>query len=366
MSTRMQNGRYFITEFGEKISIISGYSRINRILTGQFVKKLKPTGLPAKVNINIKNPDNCFKDFLTYAHLVDLLEEAGLLPEVGYEKALDIGGAEGIHAALFRSEHAKQIFSIDYMDGSDPKFKEKMKQIVFNHKQTKFKKYDLVRNKIFRYLSKIYKIKGQCANSFFAIPSERHLYDFKFKRELDVDKFIKGCFLKEINEKFDIVLSFLTLSVMDYKKCMKKIKSILEPGGIFVFFTRYLWGPGVEYLDGDFPYFYKRLTLNDQKNYYKIWKPQQAQYVEDVYNYHPYRPTVNDYIEAANENGLSLVTYKRLKYPFLTDYSKYYHESNPVITDHGSMQILRDIKHFNNDITMDDLMTAYIMMIFKD
>ncbi len=59
-------------------------------------------------------------DVYGFALMVDFLAELNLLPEEAYKNLLDIGGREGVHAALFRGLYAKSADVADLQDGNDP------------------------------------------------------------------------------------------------------------------------------------------------------------------------------------------------------------------------------------------------------
>jgi hypothetical protein len=200
-------------------------------------------------------------------------------------------------------------------------------------------------------------------------PSKKNFYNFNFKREPYVDTFIVGDFLSTgVEGKFDVATCFLALCLMDYKKLVEKVSGMLEPGGVFTFFERYTWGPGpMTGLSGDFPYFEKRLTLDDIKRYYQEYKPDELEYVEKLYNLHdPTRTSIKQYVEHSYNAGLNLVAFRPLIVPFLSDtVDENYKPGDPIHRDIHAKEVLRDIHHFRKDIDLRDLFTSYFMMAFK-
>lgn len=364
----MQENSYFTTQFGENIKLIPGYRE-----TVGYKMKLDKTyeklnyveGKP--VNIKV---DNFGKDVITYALLMDLLDEVGLLPKRGYERAIDLGGQEGIHAALFRGHYAKHMTSADLLNGGDPELTKKMKQIIANQKKHKLGEFLFQDNPLTApILQKLFP--GKASRRFSPmcgiIPSKKHFYDFNFKRELKVDEFVVGNFIEKVTGQFDIVLSFLTLCLVDFSQAIKKISDILPSGGVFATIDRYAWGPGAQGgVCGDFPYFEKRLTLEDMKRYYEQYHPEELQYVEKLYNkFDPKRTSTKQMVQLAYDRGLHLIAYRPLIFPSLSDTRDSYKGRIELNRDIDANEVLRDIHHFRPDIGLDDLYTSYFMMVFK-
>lgn len=343
--------QYFETSFGDKIEILPEYENSIRrnkrkyILDASSFNKLKDhTGNARRLMPN----DNYTKDFISYAILMHFLEKIGVLPQT-FKKALDIGGAEGVHIALFRSQYAEYVVSNDLEQSKIPDFKGKFKGII--------EKYKTGENYQLPFLGVIIK------KWFPYFPAETS-YILSPKREPDVDRFEDGNFFKVIkDENFDIVLSWNTFSILDYKLIIKKVASLLPKGGIFAFMTRYFWGPGGAcYLCGNFPYFEKRLTLEDIKKYYQRYKPGQEKYVKDIYYIHdPHRSSLKQYREWSEEQGFELLGFERMIFPYLEDTGKIEAPNRNL----DSESILKNISRFRSDIIEDDLKTQRIMMAFK-
>lgn len=372
----MSESQYFTTQFGEKIKLIPGYgdkTGFNK-KAGLEGKKLDEVYKRlhyvegSKINIEI---DNFGRDVITYALLMDYLDALGLLPEEGYGRGIDIGGREGIHAALFRAHHAKHMISADLMDGNDPELNQKMKKIFVNQRKHQIGEYFLKDNPITgSILQKLFP--GKKSRRFMTmcgdVPSKKHFYDFNLKREAVVDEFLVGDILKQETRKVDIALCFLALCLIDYKQLIAKVAEMLPSGGVFAFFERYTWGPGpVSGLSGDFPYFEKRLTLADIKKYYEQYKPGELEYVEKLYNLHdPKRTSLQQYIDQSYDVGMHLVGFKPMLVPFLSDtIDESYKPGDAVVRDIDANEVLRDIHHFRPEIEKLDLQTSYFMMVFK-
>ncbi|OGH59409.1 MAG: hypothetical protein A2725_01105 [Candidatus Magasanikbacteria bacterium RIFCSPHIGHO2_01_FULL_33_34] len=373
----MEGKQFFTTQFGEKIELIPGYGdstgfNKKKALAGKKLNEVyERLHYVEGSSINIE-VDNFGRDVITYALLMDFLEDNGLLPKEGYNRSIDIGGREGIHAALFRAQHSKYAVSADLMDGNDPDFAEKMKKIIQNQKKHKWGEMLLEDNPITApILGKLFPGKKSRRHMTMCgvEPSKKNFYNFNFKREADVDKFMVGDFLNtSVDGKFDMATCFLALCLIDYKKLVEKVSSMLEPGGVFAFFERYTWGPGpVTGLSGDFPYFEKRMTLEDIKKYYQEFKPDELEYVEKLYNHHdPTRTSIKQYVDHSYDAGLNLIAFKPLVVPFLSDtIDETYKPGDPINRDINAKEVLRDINHFRADIDLRDLFTSYFMMAFK-
>ena len=364
----MDEQEYFVSQFGEKIKIIPGYAQKmgNTKKLNELYKDLTYTpGMSVKINVN-----NFGKDLITYALLTELLDSVGLLPEQGYERALDIGGQEGIHAALFRAHYAKHITVTDLMDGRDPELTNKMKQIIRNSKKHKYLEILYRRNKLTApILQKLFpnmqmrRLMSMCQT----FPSFEHYFNFNFKRELAVDEFIVGDFFEKTYGQYDIAVSFLTPCIMDYFKFIKKVSDLLPKGGVFAFITRYQWGPGsLLRMPADIPYFEKRLTLEDMERYYMKYQPDQVAYTRKVFNiFDPNRTSIQQYIKQGYDNNLHLVAMKPLIVPFLSDTINSHTNKDEWSREIDAKEVLRDIKHFRSDIGMQDLFVSYNMMVFK-
>ena len=301
---------------------------------------------------------------------MDLLDELGLLPENGYERAIDLGGQEGIHAALFRGHYAKHVTSADLLNGGDTQLPQKMKYIIKNQKKHQLGEFLFQDNPLTSSILKKF-FPGKESRRFSpmcgVVPSKKHFYNFKFKRELNVDEFVVGNFIDKVTGQFDIVLSFLTLCLVDYSKAISKISDILPSGGVFATIDRYAWGTGPQSgVCGNFPYFEKRLTLEDMKRYYGEYHPDELQYVEKLYNkFDPNRTSTKQMVKLAYDNGLHLLAYRPFTFPFLSDTLETYKGQIKLNRDIDANEVLRDISHFRNDIGLDDLFTPYFMMVFK-
>jgi hypothetical protein len=361
--------RYFQTEFGESIEIIPGYAEsIGR--TQQLSQSLyeRMTYTPGKhVTIDVTNFG---KDLSTYALVMDAMDSVGLLNRQ-YGKALDIGGQEGIHPALFRAHFAEHVTSVDLMDGSDSQLPKKMKKIVLSQKK----------QRLFEYLYHDNRISAPLLQSMFpgrvgrrlqslceVVPTKHNYYNFRFQRDLDVDEFSVGDFVEKINGQFDIVLSFLTVSLMPYQRTIRKVSELLPSGGIFACIARYTYGPGAcTLLNGDFPYFEKRLTKSDIKRYYREYKPEEEAFAERFYSVHDSaRPTISQYLDFAYQCGLHPLVLRPMMVPYLNDTEdSMWKRSSELKRDMPIKDILRDIRHMRPEITLEDLFTSYFILILQ-
>jgi len=360
---------YFTTQFGEQIPIIPGYAASigrEQKLSQELIDRFTYT--PGKsLHIDVTNFG---KDVMTYALVMEMLESVGLLPETGYRRALDIGGQEGIHPALFRAHYAEHVTSVDLMDGSDPDLTDKMRRIIWNQRKQQALEYlyhdNYISGPVLRRLFPG-RVSRRLQSLCDVVPSKRHFYNFRFKRDLAVDEFVVGDFVEKIDGQFDIILSFLTMCLMPYKKAIPKISELLPTRGVFAFISRYTYGPGfLTPLSGDFPYFDKRLTLADIKKYYQEYKPHELPFVDRLYAIHdPDRPTIHQYAAEAYRHGLHLVAYRPLMVPFLSEsVDSKWREHGALQNNIDAEQILRDIRHFRPEITLQDLFTSYFVMVF--
>ena len=108
---------YFETEFGDKIemlpeveqklypNLLKGTKYFEDQFAQSFPNLLKNENAP---KVRIKN-GYINNDLYSLGCVLDLLSELKITQDRQFKKCLDIGGREGIHAAIFRGLYAKEV-----------------------------------------------------------------------------------------------------------------------------------------------------------------------------------------------------------------------------------------------------------------
>ena len=386
---------YFKTEFGDKIqmlpeveqelypNLLKGPKYFEEQFANSFPNLLK-NQTPPRVKIKNGYINN---DLYSLGCVLDLLSELKLTNDKQFKKCLDIGGREGIHAAIFRGLYANEVHVADISDGKDPFLTYKILKALYRY----FPYYfidNFVSNKYgLDFLFK--KIFGRTAAS--SLPrnkntkhknsvSRENFYHFLFNKTPKVDKFFVGDWFETVDEDYDIIMSFQNMWLWDYKQSFKKISDKLEEGGLFCTMAPYCWA-GRSGLDsgyvigGEFGYFEQRLTKNDIQRYYNEYKPEVAHLVDWGYNaIDPHRPTIQNYIDEALRHGLVIEGVKRiydnLRFDLVSNGKIIYKNSTPnpkkkILPKIDIDEVLKNIHQFRTDVKLEDLLTRAAVMVFR-
>ncbi len=385
---------YFETEFGDKIqmlpeieqnlypNLLKGREYFEEQFSQSFPNLLKNQEVP---KVKIKN-GYINNDLYSLGCVLDLLSELKLTKDRKFKKCLDIGGREGIHAAIFRGLYAEEVHVADITDGKDPYLTLKLLKSLY-----RYIPYYIIDNFIRdKYLlnTAFKKITGRTPSSILPrgkntkhknSVSMENFYHFLFNKTPKVDRFLIGDWFETISETYDVMLSFQNMWLWDYKIVMKKVSENLEKDGLFCTMTPYCWA-GRSGLDagyvigGEFGYFEQRLTKNDIQKYYSKFKPDVAHLVDWGYNsVDPNRPTVQNYVDEAKKNGLIIEGVKRiydnLRYDLISNGEIIY--KNNLLNKKKSIikidvdEVLKNIHRFRKDVKLDDLLTRAVVMVFR-
>jgi SAM-dependent methyltransferase len=182
----------------------------------------------------------------------------------------------------------------------------------------------------------------------------------------EIDEYITGDFTsQEFEKSFDFISAFLCLDYFDLDTVLSKVHDILEPGGVFCFIVNYWWWPvNSTWIVGDFPYTAQRLTRDDLQRYFESEYPSEAENVLKRYDYFHKgeHPTLGEYVKRAHKAGFSLAGARRLT-PVNDTHSKTPVTPNFIERfDETYLQdVLTDIHHFNEEVSLIDLKTSYVM-----
>ena len=312
---------YFKTEFGDKIqmlpeveqelypNLLKGPKYFEEQFTNSFDNLLK-NETPPRVKIKNGYINN---DLYSLGCVLDLLSELKLTNDKQFKKCLDIGGREGIHAAIFRGLYANEVHVADISDGKDP-----------------FLTYKILKA-LYRYIP-YYFIDNFVSNKYGL--------DFLFKKISD--KIEKGGLL-------------CTMAPYSWAG-----RSGLDSGYV---------------IGGEFGYFEQRLTKNDIQRYYNEYKPEVAHLVDWGYNaIDPHRPTIQNYIDEARKHGLVIEGVKRiydnLRYDLVSNGKIIYKNSSPnpkkkILPKIDIDEVLKNIHQFRTDVKLEDLLTRAAVMVFR-
>lgn len=196
-------------------------------------------------------------------------------------------------------------------------------------------------------------------------------FDFKklrFIRQPELDQYVNGDIFEFEGRQFHLITSFSSLEWFEAHSIFLKISELLRPGGIF-----YLWVPNwwcavnTTQLAGHFPYACQRLTQEDYFRYLDECLPEFSRACKVGYRYFdPGHPTLTDYLEIGNENGLIPLGWKSniIPEPISWKYGitslGYFKYSHDVISD-----VLEDIHQFRSDVRLLDLLPHTHAIVYE-
>ncbi len=370
---------HFETSYGDRIELNPQAEKVLYPLSGDedYFKSQIASSFASESAIETTNfGATAIKDIATdldsYTLLIDFLEELDLLKQ--YDSALDIAGAPGIHAALFRGKYAKHAEVADVRDGRDPGLSKKLKRALL-----KFK-FQRLEDRLFHGGLGKHRVKRLKKLEHLNVPTFKNYYAFNFRREPKVDRFIVGDWRKTVDRQYDFIMNFMCFWLWDHTQAIPKVASLLKPGGIFAMLAPWCWtGRGLggvgSLIGGQFPFFEQRLSMEDQKRYYEQFKPNLAPYVETVFRFFdPHRPTIEQHVNVALQSGLMVKGTKRLYYNYRNialTYREFFGDKvvvNPecktgIVADAG--EVLANIGRFRKDIVLEDLLTKGVLFVFQ-
>lgn len=169
--------------------------------------------------------------------------------------------------------------------------------------------------------------------------------------------------------RYDLVTSFMALEYFEFDKIAAKVADLLEPGGVFGFLVSYWWYPvNSTLLYGRFPYLLQQLSADAVKGYYESVHPELprdglARRLEYSDASHP---TIADYERIAYRHGLAPLWTLRL-HPD--------HFANPravlgplaidALPGWSLERVLENAHRLKPELTLTDLMTSHVMMLFR-
>ena len=212
---------YFETEFGDKIemlpeveqnlypNLLKGPKYFEDQFAQSFPNLLKNENAP---RVRIKN-GYINNDLYSLGCVLDLLSELKLTKDRQFKKCLDIGGREGIHAAIFRGLYAKEVHVADIGDGKDQFLTFKLLKALYRYIPHYIIDNFILNKYGLDFLFK--KITGRTpANVLPRNKNTKHknsvskenFYHFLFNKTPKVDRFFVGDWFETIDEIYDIIM----------------------------------------------------------------------------------------------------------------------------------------------------------------
>ncbi|MFH1443900.1 MAG: hypothetical protein ABIG34_00735 [Candidatus Peregrinibacteria bacterium] len=357
----------FKTSFGREIPFIPGY------IDAHPLNPWEEEWTPQQSEEYLHAPmsySNFRKDLFEYAFAMDFLKSIGIKGPWG--SALDIGGREAAVARLLRGEgKAEYVETIDlkpyHRRLSTSLFRKRMREIYSP------KKWGI---RVPRRLAgmvneKYYNWAESQVLEFGFMPHKDFGWDIRIRKEPEVGTYTCGDInTHEFSRKFDFISGLLCIDYFDPDHLFKRVSSLLNPGGIFIFLIEY-WGFPVTTTDviGHFPYVTQRLTREDfirytQENFSEELAKQLLSRRDYYHKGKQMTPMM--YSQTADENNLFTIGERRCM--TLGDVCR---RTNlpPRILDQFEnsklSEVLEDIRQFRSDVQLTDLNTGFLMMAFE-
>lgn len=343
--------KHFVTEFGEKIDFVEGYLAAHK--------------RPWITVVNAPRADEAYKigfnefyhNALDYGITDDFMTRHGLWDK-RYDRSLDIGGSVGVFSRFLRANgRVKHVTVSDIKDGSKRFSWSRYFLFWLKYKIEVLASYVLPRS--VGVLRKNYNKFGYGMNLRSA------MWNMGLWRLPKLDDYAAGDFGKyEPKEKFDLIVSVNSIIYFDYKWLFKRMRELTTDDATICIFSDYSWYPVYgSVIYGDFPYLAQRLTRSDLEKYYRQHFPEKTDAILKSYDYYHCgeRPTINDIIKVARENGFNLVGTERLM-------PKAWSRDNrsPFVPAELPLdEVLRDIHKFRSDVTLEDLHTSHYLVALK-
>lgn len=352
----MNTPGFFETESGSKIPLVPGY------------RELFPKFYWDQPHIKEQSsaPQQPYDIFLNhvykYSLVIDLLRSMGC--PVQWNSSLELGASEGTISRMFACEG--RVTHADTVDHND--LTEKLTSETFSahvrrlRKETRFARFSPRKRE--RFLNEIEFYREMRVTP----PQESPFWTFRARRTPEPRALIKTD-LKDFQPEraYDLVLSFLTLIVLDLDMAMERASASLKEDGLFVVMEPCWWYPYLFFgMAGVFPYAFQRLDGADLRRYVETYHSEDANLIfERLTTFKKH--TVCDYVHAADRHNLSLLGMKRIMQTqpvgnFRAKLSAQYMNAHD---DARLCDVLGDIRAFRPDVQFEDLLTPYVLLVFR-
>lgn len=383
---------FFETSFGDRIELQPGLEKRLYPLAVRdaqyhqdFLSRYYATDAGASATLGSRvRVSNVENDIQTFALVADTLDQVDILPSRGVGSVLDIAGAEGVHAALFRGLWARNAEVVDLRDGRDPWMSSRLYAALARRMWMRpiddlFDALPVAESAAVRLLGK--RLPRRNPHKHLNVPTKRRYYPRGFVRPLRVDRFRVGNWLAEDLGRHDVIMSFQSFWLFEHRQALAKVAQALNPGGLFVLYAPNFWagrptGDSSGILGGEFAFFEQRLTREDAVRYYREFKPDRERFVSSAWDgFDPARPTSRDYVDAAWDVGLTLRAERRVEFRAPYDLVRQRGSAREVIvpaTARGGAvcsvdaeEVLRNIHRFKPDVRFEDLTARATILVFQ-
>lgn len=297
----------FKTEFGHTIPFVPGYFDRNKAYAYYAKGARLHEGLTEKKE---PIPFNAYlKDWVEFSSLAMFMLRFGLLG-TPKKSGLDLGGAEGACIRLFKAAgFIEEAYNLDIDDYSsvfnDDKFREVVDLFRNYAKAVPKDSEDTIRQEILaaKWGFDHYPEAPYLAGLINQFPRDSNATDF----HMDV---------MDAPGTYDLVTSYFCFDYLDLNRILPKVRSLLNPGGVFAGMFEYWWWPiNSTGIIGHFPYAGARLSFKDLERYHAEHHPD---LIENLYfKYHYFhegkqRPTVDEWFSIAKSHGLKPIAFERI------------------------------------------------------
>ncbi len=348
--------RTFRTSFGREIGFVDGYFDAHR---KSYLAD------PARLFDNWPRDRRMSfwgfsRDVFEYAVVVDFLAHLGL--PMNWHRLMDIGGAEGTMARLFRGEGRAGHVTI--VEANDQQFS--LPDDLFMSLYGDFQ--GVVQGGMTDPRCRARGFLGMVDQFGYHPPRSSAFYNLALRADPIVDQYwVRD--LYGLKDRFDCITAFLCVPWFDLDRLLPKVYSLLSDSGVFCILEGNWWyAVNATMIVGDFPYACQRLTRDDLRRYFDENHPDETERVLKRYDwFHQGRqhPTLDDFVDIAHRAGFSLLGARRFT-PVCDIHQKT--PVSPLVVDrchHGYLdEVLADIHQFRPDVRLTDLHTAKMLMVF--
>lgn len=356
----------FETSGGRRIMPVPGYRNAHHHATAADV-------FPPEEGFHGLNAfgfDGFMKDHYTYSLMIDFLESLGV--DCRWNRALDIGGAEGTVSRLLKGEgRARWTATIELN-----KFDGGVTTGVFLREFFRFRAAAALSRfspTLRRFLIGDGAWRGKRLSPLFSAygympPRGSTFWKPRLRAMPTVDEYIVGDVF-DLEQQFDLITGFSVISYMDVEPLFHKIAALLVEGGVCFLISDYWWfAVNSSLVIGEFPYAMQRLSPEDFERYVAQYHASEFDDWMARYRYYHQgkaRPTLNDYVAMADAAGLEFLGSKFLMPPHLRDNRA---TVSPRMlnrhTDTRIAPVLEDVRQWRPDVGMTDLLSKYVVMAF--
>lgn len=293
-----------------------------------------------------------FSDLKTFSFLIDWLRHENLLKK--WTKHLDIGGAEGFHASFFKLFNiTKKSYNLDIRHFEINYFK----RIVYYYKF-------ILKN----FLYKIFNLKIKDNKFGFLLEKNSVIFNCPIFKIPKFDGYLEEKDFYKINDKYDLLTSFLSFGYFDYEQFFKKSAEILENGGNLIILCSYWWYPvNTQRIYGATPFASQIFNYDQLLDHYEKYFPEKKKYLRSaINNFHKgKKPVLDDYIISAKKNNLSLLSYKRIT-PNLSNSKRTSYTINKMLKKKIDLtEILKKININYPKVRYEDMYTGWLLLFFE-